>query len=676
MLILSIATLVSALAQIGLFGWLVERLVASPVYARLIVETIGGVRTDGLAIAGIPGDLLHTIWPLLFLGPESTAQGVWVSAVLQKTSTVLGLFATQSLVEICFIIFGAWLVRAGLQRESFGYLLKWGRARNWACVGLGLFVQAQAIAALYGLTLSPAFARLEDTGIGFGLSVLLRLDRARYDWLMLTVFPILIPTVLTGTGLVLGWLSGRLISRLKRLLFKQTGRPHFRQRKWVGLLPILVALIVLVILIAPFSGNHFGMARTRLVVARKALLQVPTPFVMALAVQSAPTAAATLTSTPSPSATPGANTSISSPAVTAAAPTAQPTLIVQPSVTPSATPRPTGRTMVTWRWAPYGSILVVNGQDTIVTGMNYNVNYTGLSEESKRLRHRRDFQILHQAGVNSIIGWGVYDQATLEVAQEFGIGVVMPYELDPQGAYENKGYREQIKNDFAAYVKQFKKFPAVWAWNPGGDELMHRMDTEQHRTPDKLQAAADFLVELSALAFEADPNHVSIIKEPRDWYIPFLDQAIRKVRADTTRPDPARYLIYAINVYGHPDEIRNAIKIAKLNSDERMKIGFIVGEYAPFGLPRQDRPANFALIADDVYEISPMGGYVYVFGPDQPNPKAPNPYDPLRLLVNDFSLVDIDGNPIDDAYSSLALKWLQAHKQLPISERTATPIPP
>jgi hypothetical protein len=104
-----------------------------------------------------------------------------------------------------------------------------------------------------------------------------------------------------------------------------------------------------------------------------------------------------------------------------------------------------------------------------------------------------------------------------------------------------------------------------------------------------------------------------------------------------------------------------------------MKVGFIVGEYAPFGLPRDDRPANFALIADDVYAIAPMGGYVYVFGPDQPNPKAPNPYDPLRLLVNEFSLLDIDGRPIDDAYTTLALKWIQWQKQPPLAESTPTP---
>ncbi|MGE5265552.1 MAG: hypothetical protein ACM3S0_19420, partial [Acidobacteriota bacterium] len=541
----------------------------------------------------------------------------------------------------------------------------------------GLLVQAQAIAALFHLTLEPTFARLEDTGIGFGLSVLLRLDRPRYDWLMLTVFPVLIPAVVTGIGLTVGWLSGRSISRLKRSLFKPTSIPHSQPQKWTGRVPLLAALVALVILIAPFSGGHFGMARTHLVGDRQTPPPTPKPAVLALALEPFPTPAATLTPTPFPSATPiatAANGSPSAPIPTTGSPqatVAAPTAV--PTVTPSAKPRPEGPAVVSWRRAAAGSVLVVNGRDTLVTGMNYNVNYTGLPEEIKRARHRVDFRILSEAGVNSIIGWGVYDQVTLETAQEFGIGVVMPFELDPQGAYENEGYRRQIKKNFSDYVGQFKKFPAVWAWNPGGDELLHRMDTEQHRTPDKLQAAADFLVELSALAFEVDPNHVSILKEPRDWYIPFLDQAIIKKRSDSSHPDPSRYLIYAINVYGNPDEIRNALQIAKLNSDERMKVGFIVGEYAPFGLPRDDRPANFALIADDVYAIAPMGGYVYVFGPDQPNPKAPNPYDPLRLLVNEFSLLDIDGRPIDDAYTALALKWIQWQKQPPLAESTPTP---
>ena len=91
--------------------------------------------------------------------------------------------------------------------------------------------------------------------------------------------------------------------------------------------------------------------------------------------------------------------------------------------------------------------------------MNYNVNYTHLPEDEQRKLHRRDFQTLSDAGVNVLIGWGIYDAVTLQVAQEFGIGVIMPFELDPDGAFDNEGYRDQIKSEFRDYVNRFRDYP-------------------------------------------------------------------------------------------------------------------------------------------------------------------------------------------------------------------------
>ena len=83
----------------------------------------------------------------------------------------------------------------------------------------------------------------------------------------------------------------------------------------------------------------------------------------------------------------------------------------------------------------------------------------------------------------------------------------------------------------------------------------------------------------------------------------------------------------------------------------------IVGEYAPFGLSRADRANHYAIIWDEVLADTPNGGFAYVFGPDQPNPQSPNPYDPMRLLVNEFSLLDMNLTPVDDTLSTLAARW-------------------
>ncbi len=302
-----------------------------------------------------------------------------------------------------------------------------------------------------------------------------------------------------------------------------------------------------------------------------------------------------------------------------------------------------------------GLLLTINSQPVTITGMNYNVNYTQFPTETGLALHRRDFQIMKSAGVNAIVGWGIYDEVTLQVAGEFGIGVIMPFDLDPQGAYDSQSYRDQVKADFRAYIERYKAFPSVWAWNPGGDELLYRMDSQQHRTTDKLQAAADFLVELSTLAYSLDPNHVSVVKEPRDFYIPYLDVAIST--ASPQQPDLRSFLVFGLNVYGHPDDVMAALRAGKHNAEEVLGVPLLVTEFAPFGLPLKDRATYLVAIWDEIQAISPNGGMVYVFGPDQPNPQYSNPYDPLHLLPNEFSLVDNQGKPVDGALDALAGRY-------------------
>jgi hypothetical protein len=324
---------------------------------------------------------------------------------------------------------------------------------------------------------------------------------------------------------------------------------------------------------------------------------------------------------------------------------------------PAAAPPLTGLSKSEVRPDARGLLLTVNGQPVTITGMNYNVNYTQLPAETKLALHRRDFQIMKDAGVNAVVGWGVYDEATLQVAAEFGIGVIMPYDLDPQGAYDSQGYRDQVKADFKTYIERYKAFPAVWAWNPGGDELLYRMDSQQHRTTDKLQAAADFLVELSTLGYTLDPDHVSVIKEPRDFYIPYLDAAMHKPLVNPEAIDTHDFWIFGLNVYGHPDDVLAALKTGKSNAEQQLGVALLVTEFAPFGLPLKDRASYYVAIWDEIQAISPNGGMVYVFGPDQPNPQFSNPYDPLHLLPNEFTLVDNQGKPVDGALDALAGRY-------------------
>jgi hypothetical protein len=341
------------------------------------------------------------------------------------------------------------------------------------------------------------------------------------------------------------------------------------------------------------------------------------------------------------------------PVMTVSIPTPSP--LPTPTSIPSPTPIKPQQVQVQRNGGRF--VLIVDGKPTYVNGLNYNVNYTGHPDQLKRHLHRRDFGIMRSAGVNAVIGWGVYDQATLDIAREYGIGVIMPFELDAKGAFENKNYREQVKSEFLKYVLQYKNSPAVWGWNPGGDELLHRMETELRRTPDKLQAASDFLLELSILAYSADPMHVSLVKEPRNVYVSYIEDSVRRVRQSNPPVDPSRYFVFAVNTYGKPEGVATVLDTTRRSIEDRVGVALVVGEFAPFGLARSERHAQYVQMWNSVRQNSTLGGFAYVFGPDQPNPKSPNPYDPLRLLVSEFSLVDNEGNPVDASLSALSAAW-------------------
>ena len=297
--------------------------------------------------------------------------------------------------------------------------------------------------------------------------------------------------------------------------------------------------------------------------------------------------------------------------------------------------------------------LVIYGKPTYITGLNYNVNYTQLAPYLKYSLHRRDFKIMRDAGVNAIVGWGIYDEATLEIAEEFGIGVIMPFDLDPRGPYENQDYRNQLKSDFREYIQRFRNFPAVWGWNPGGDELLYRMESDEHRTTDKLQIAADFEMELVMLAQSLDPNHFNIIKEPRDWYIKYLTNSIRKLNLQNLGSN----LLYGVNVYGHTDDIELALTSAKRILNDELGMAMLVTEFGPFNSPYAERANNYGIIWDLIARVSDLGGMAYVFGPDQPNNAVANPYDPLTLLPSEYSMLDMHGNPIDNSLAELSERW-------------------
>jgi hypothetical protein len=669
-LMLLAAWFVRGFFQIGPVRNAVGLLVTDPVHARVLLEVTEGINLLGLAVSGAPGHFLHLLFPALFLETAFVRPGAWVSAVVSQDSTALSMILTRALVECASIASGGLLVQWGMSGKDFLSLLKYGSARHLAAVAAGFLVMGQALWSLFGPTLLGTGTDMRDAGIGFVLSTVWQLNASEYAWLMQWFLPLLIPAVSTLLGVMLAWVLGKWLHRLPMRGDRELEPLPNRTSTVLNRIELLLTL-VLVTALSSLSGGYLGLARTN--VAAVALAQdIPPPAGL-----SAPSTSAQ--STP-PVGNGGPDGSYSTPRPTMpsagaeSAPNEVPQQRTLTTLPASLTPTVMGRCpnasglatnaskLYTTSIQPKPALrLLVNGQARPLIGMNYNVNYTLLPPETRKARHERDFKILRDAGVNAIIGWGVYDEVTLQAAQEYGIGVIMPFDLDPKGAYDNAGYREAVRSKFLAFVNRFRAFPAVLAWNPGGDELLHRMDGDEHRTPDKLQMAADFLLELAQAAYQMDPVHVNIVKDARDWYLPYFEQTLSKLRTQPNQPDPGSYLVYSVNVYGTPANIAAALADAKRSMNGRLGLAMLVGEYAPFGLARKDRGAYYGQIWDIVLANSPNGGFAYVFGPDQPNPQAPNPYDPLRLLVNEFSLVNTDGTPVDNSLGVLTARWCRLY---------------
>src|SRR5512142_2663293 len=85
------------------------------VHTHLVLSTLTAVRPRGIAVGGPPGELLHSIFPSLFLNPTHAVQGAVISAVLSRGSSLPALFGTRVIVEVLLIALGSLCVRAGIR---------------------------------------------------------------------------------------------------------------------------------------------------------------------------------------------------------------------------------------------------------------------------------------------------------------------------------------------------------------------------------------------------------------------------------------------------------------------------------------------------------------------------------------------------------------------------------
>src|SRR5579884_2245 len=148
----------------------------------------------------------------------------------------------------------------------------------------------------------------------------------------------------------------------------------------------------------------------------------------------------------------------------------------------------------------HGSFLyVVQGAPAAIRGMGYNVPLSSLPEVDRRQRLYRDFALMREVGVNTIVGWDQagFDRGLLDVANAFGIGVVMHFELAKEWDYGDPALRAKLLDEVGAWVDEYKDQPAVRMWGIG-NEVMLAMDGDQSRQ------FADFYVQLYQTVREHD----------------------------------------------------------------------------------------------------------------------------------------------------------------------------
>jgi beta-galactosidase/beta-glucuronidase len=282
---------------------------------------------------------------------------------------------------------------------------------------------------------------------------------------------------------------------------------------------------------------------------------------------------------------------------------------------------------------------LVNGQPQLFIGMGYNPMYGRLPYDQRAGRYYRDFKVLCQAGVNTITGWDsdkgyqqdTFDELTLDSAQKYGIGVVMPIYLPVDGTYNDAQFTNQLLTDTTAKVTKYKNHPALRMWGVGNEVLGFMQPAMQ-------PAFASFFLQLVDRVRSLDQNHPVIYRDAEDWPLPAISKALAE--SGDRRP----WLLYGMNIYNQdPGPLL----------DRWPGYGFdrplFVSEFGSQPSGGVDRAQGYAGMWRSIRARGDfvLGGAPYVW-----TTEGPEPTDKIWGLMN------ADGQPIDGTFDALRQLWL------------------
>jgi hypothetical protein len=281
---------------------------------------------------------------------------------------------------------------------------------------------------------------------------------------------------------------------------------------------------------------------------------------------------------------------------------------------------------------------VVNGQEQVFIGMGYDPIYRYLSDQERQASYRRDFAILRDAGVNTITGWDAdkgyeqdkFDEITLKTAEEYGIGVIMPLNLPPEGDYTDPAYVNDLIEQAKAKVQRFKDYPALRIWGVG-NEVFWEMD------PSMYPAFQQAYLKIADVFHQLDPNHPVIYREAEDRYVTQFSEMLED--SGDMRP----WLLYGMNVYDK--DLRPILERWPAYGLDRPTL---VSEFGYQGDTPEERAAGYRGMWDAIREFPKwvLGGAPYVWTTDGPEPTD-------RI----WGLMDGQSRPVDDTLALLADAW-------------------
>jgi hypothetical protein len=664
------ALLLAAAALLRTVSMLIEVHILShapldPVYAGAALRIAGGIETDGLAVAGGPGSLLHWAAPSVFGSPELVAPGAVVSALILPGATVMAralatLLATAvSLVLITEVSRGASAIATTLGLKVLRAWLLLGLARETALdlreldatglpFALAMLAPVEAngqralltrhldgvptptVEAATGLTailVCAVATRVLSAAARPGLSILRRSratdcplahggpGRARWLWPPRSA----VRAAATGSARLTGLLLLACVAVLAPPEVSAIGRPSAAATTGEALVDVVSSTV---------PDSRFPSSDESALVGDKAGDGVDEPSFHARLLHP-PDSRPTATPWPTTSAQAPEQPFIDRPNSGAQAPS-----------TGYVPERP--GSVVTLRGRDYDYTLTVDGQETVIRGMGYNPWYSKLPPDDRRERYDRDFRAIVSVGVNTLEGWfqDEFDEVTLDAAHRHGLDVIMPFELNQDYDYGDPAVRASFRDQISAWVLRYRGHPAVLMWGPG-NEVLHRLifpsavqgsrDALQEKRADEFAA---FYVELIDVIHELDPDHPVVYRDAEDLYFARIRHAL--LRDGKPRP----WFVYGTNVY-----TRRLAEVIRDWPTQGLDAPLLVSEFSPGGVGPAERPQmlGWYWAAIRAHPKRVIGGVVYTWATEGPED-----------LDRVFGLTDAMGRPVDGSLDALS----------------------